>query len=191
MSTKPMEQGQLPKGVQPGFIEEVVDDDESATMAAIAVAEIDEIEPSYEEARMRSDWPEWKKAIEVELQNLKEASTWDVVERPEGINVVDSKWVFRLKKNAKGEVVKWKARLAARGFTQVQGVDYFEKFAPVARLASIQLILAVTARNNWEISMFDFHSAYLNGVLEDGETIYMEQPPYHEVADCSRYVVKL
>ena len=81
----------------------------------------------------------------MELQNLKSASTWEVVERPEGVNVVDSKWVFRLKKNEKGEIIKWKARLVAREFTQVQGVDYFETFASVARLASIRFILAVAA----------------------------------------------
>ena len=114
-----------------------------------------------------------------------------MVKRPSSTNIVDSKWVFWLKKNAKGEIVKWKARLVARGFTQVQGVDYFKTFAPVARLSSIRFILVVAARNNWEINMFDFHSAYLNGVLSDGETFYMEQPPYHEVADRSCYVVKL
>ena len=127
----------------------------------------------------------------MELQNLKSAGTWEVVERPEGVNVVDSKWVFCLKKNEKGEIVKWKARLVARGFTQVQGVDYFETFAPMARLASIRLILAIAAQNDWEVRMFDFHSAYLNGVLNDGETIYMEQPPYYEIADRACYVVKL
>jgi hypothetical protein len=184
-SDKPSERGQLPKGVQSA------DDDEAAIMAAVVVAEMDEIEPSYEEARVRSDWPEWRKAIDIELENLKAAGTWNVVERPGNINIVDSKWVFRLKKDVEGRVIKWKARLVARGFTQVQGVDYFETFAPVARLASIRFILAIAARNDWEINMFDFHSAYLNGVLSDGETIYMEQPPYHEVADRSRYVVKL
>ena len=70
-------------------------------------------------------------------------------------------------------------------------MDYFETFAPVARLSSIHLILAVAARNDWEIHMFDFHLAYLNGVLDDEETIYMEQPPHHEIANHSRYVVKL
>ena len=99
--------------------------------------------------------------------------------------------MFHLKKDAEGRVIKWKAWLVARGFTQVHGVDYFETFAPVARLASIRFILAIATRNDWEIFMFDFHSAYLNGVLSDGETIYMEQPPHHEVADCSCYVVKL
>ena len=191
MSAKPSERGQLPKGVQPGFIEEVVEDDETVSMAAVANAESDEVEPTYEEARRRSDWPEWRNAIDMELQNLKDAGTWDVVERPGDANVVDSKWVFQLKKDAKGKVIKWKACLVARGFTQVYGVDYFATFAPVARLASIQFILAIATRNNWEIFMFDFHLAYLNGVLSDGETIYMEQPPHHEVADHTRYVMKL
>lgn len=122
---------------------------------------------------------------------MNEAGTWEVVERPDGVNVVDSKWVFRLKKDAEGRVLKWKARLVARGFTQIYGVDYFETFAPVARLSSIRFILAVAARNDWDIDMFDFHSAYLNGVLDESEVIYMEQPPHHEVMDRSRYVVKL
>jgi histone deacetylase 1/2 len=60
---------------------------------------------------------------------------------------------------------------------------------PVAKLASIRSILAIAARNDWEISMFDFHSAYLNGTLD--EDIYMEQPPDYEQADRQRYVVKL
>src|ERR1700678_755548 len=191
MSNFPRERGQLPKGVQPGFITEVIDEDETHTMAAVTIAEMDEIEPSYDEARMRSDWPQWRTAIDVELQNLKDAGTWEVVERPDGVNVVDSKWVFRLKKDAKGNIIKWKAWLVARGFTQIYGVDYFETFAPVARLAFVHFILALAACNNWDVLMFDFHSAYLNGILDDGETIYMEQPPHHEEADRSRYVVKL
>jgi Reverse transcriptase (RNA-dependent DNA polymerase) len=137
VSGLPKEHGQLPKGVQQGSSTEVAEDDEATTTAAVAIAEVDEVEPSYEEAHLRSDWPEWRKAIDVELQNLKSADTWDIVERPGGVNVVDSKWVFRLKKDAEGRIVKWKAHLVARGFTQVQGVDYFETFAPVARLASI------------------------------------------------------
>ena len=114
-------------------------------MAAVAIAEVDEIEPSYEEVHLRSDWPEWRRVIDVELQNLELAKTWDVVERPSGINIVDSKWVFCLKKDSEGKIIKWKAHLVARGFTQVYGVDYFETFAPFARLASIQLILAIAA----------------------------------------------
>jgi hypothetical protein len=188
----PRERGQLPKGIQEGTsIENTTDEVDDLAAVAVVDSELDAIEPSYEEACVRSDWPQWKIAIDVELRNLEAAGTWEVVERPGGVNVVDSKWVFRLKKDAEGNIVKWKARLVARGFTQIYGVDYFETFAPVARLASVRFILAVAARNDWEVFMFDFHSAYLNGVLDDGETIYMEQPPHHEVADRSRYVVKL
>ena len=73
----------------------------------------------------------------MELQNLKKAETWDVIERLSGVNIVDSKWVFCLKKDYEEKIIKWKVHLVAKGFTQVQGVDYFETFAPVTRLASI------------------------------------------------------
>ena len=90
----PREQGQLLRGVQPGFVTEVTDEDETATMTAVAITELDELEPLYEEARTRSGWPEWKKAIDVELGNLNAAGTWELVERLSGVNTVDSKWVF-------------------------------------------------------------------------------------------------
>ena len=140
ISDLPRERGLLPKGIQEGDTAQVaIDDAETGVMAAITVVstEEDELEPSYEQAHRRSDWPQWKQAIGVELENLKAAGTWEIVERPEGINVVDSKWVFRMKKDAKGKVIKWKVRLVARGFSQIYGVDYFETFAPVARLVLI------------------------------------------------------
>ena len=114
-----------------------VDDETENLSIMVALAEADELEPLYEEAMMRSDWPQWKKAIEDELGSLRAAGTWEVVERPCHTNVIDLKWVFRVKKDEKGNIVKWKARLVARGFTQIYGVDYFETFAPIARLASI------------------------------------------------------
>jgi Reverse transcriptase (RNA-dependent DNA polymerase) len=105
--------------------------------------------------------------------------------------VVDLKWVFWLKKDAEGKVLKWKACLVARGFTQVYGMDYFETFALVARLASIHFILAIGVQNDWDISMFNFHFTYLNGILDKDKVIHIEQLPHHEVLDQSRYVVKL
>jgi hypothetical protein len=133
----------------------------------------------------------WKVAINTEITALKAAGTWQLVKRLENRNVVDCKWVLRIKKNAAGEIDKYKARLVARGFTQVHGVDYYETFSPTAKIASIRLILAIAARNNWEIDMFDFHSAFLNGELDTDELIYMEQPPDHEFADRRKYVLKL
>ena len=79
-----------------------------------------------------------------------------------------------------GEIDKYKACLVAHGFTQVYGVDYYETYAPIACLASLRLILALAARHDWEIEVFDFHSAFLNGKLDDNEVIYMELPPGFE-----------
>ena len=106
---------------------------------------------------------------------------WDIIPRPpKGINVVDSKWVFKIKKNAAGEINKYKARLIVCGFIQVYGVNYYETYAPVARLASLHLILALAACHDWEIEVFDFHSAFLNRKLDNNKVIYMELPPGFE-----------
>ena len=119
----------------------------------------------------------WEKAIEEELSTLKDAGTWELVDAPEGVNIVGSKWVFRAKKDATGNFVRYKARLVAQGFSQVPGVDYFDTFAPVARLASIQAILAIAAMEDYEIHQIDFKGAYLNGILTSNEVIFMKQPP--------------
>ncbi|KAJ2994795.1 hypothetical protein NUW54_g7491 [Trametes sanguinea] len=198
----------LPRGVQAGTptarIEEIDEEDEQATGAvafehqevaeeelalAAAMGEAECIEPTYEEAKKRPDWPKWEEAIRSELDSLVKNGTWRIVDRPRTGNIVDSKWVLRVKKNAAGEIDKYKARLVARGFTQVYGVDYYETFAPVAKLASFRLVLAIAARNDWPAESFDFNSAYLNSKLD--EDVYLEQPPDHEFVDRKKYVLKL
>ena len=91
--------------------------------------------------------------------------------------MVGSKWVFRLKKDAKGQVVRLKARLVAQGFSQVPGVDYFDTFALVSRLSSIRTVLMMAAADNLELHQIDIKGAYLNGELTDNKVIYMRQPP--------------
>ena len=146
---------------------------------------------TLEEAKGRKDWPKWDIAIRKELDSLKAAKTWIVVKRPKDRNVVDSKWVLRLKKDSEGKIDKHKARVVAKGFTQVEGVDYYETFAPVARLASIRTVLAIATRNEWKIDTFDFHSAFLNGEFDENEEIYMEQPPGYEEKNKKEYVLRL
>ena len=173
-------------------IELDVADVEREFAMATAIEGAEGLNPSFEEVRKRADWPRWEEAIRVELKNLKDNGTWMMVERPAGANIVNSRWVLRVKKNAAGEVEKYKARLVAKGFTQIYGVDYYEMYAPVARLASIRLLLAIPARNDWPVDAFDFDSAYLNSVLSDeDETIYLEQPPNYPTMDRNRYVWKL
>ena len=150
------------------------------------------LSPSFEEVRKRVDWLRWEAAIQVELKNLKDNSTWTMVKRPAGTNVVGSRWVLRVKKNAAGEVKKYRACLVAKGFTQIYGMDFYETYTPVARLASFRLLLAVAACNDWPVDTFDFDSAYLNSILnDDDEIIYSEQPPYYEMMDRHCYVWKL
>jgi len=115
-----------------------------------------------------------------ELATLEKAKTWSTVPRPPDKNVVGSKWVFRIKCKADGSIEKYKARLVARRFTQVYGVDYFDTFLPVAKLASFRTILAIAAKSDWEIESFDFNGAYLNGELDEHEEIYMQFPPGYD-----------
>jgi hypothetical protein len=179
----------LPKGMRQTDV--VVDDavDESAMATVIESAE--GLMPTIQEARKRSDWPKWEDAIQKELESLKRAGTWELVKRPPDTNVVDSKWVLRIKKNSAGEIDKYKARLVARGFTQIYGIDYYETYAPVARLASFRILLALAARNNWPVHSFDFDSAYLNSKFEEDEVIYVEQPPGYETKDRRYWVWRL
>ena len=85
--------------------------------------------------------------IREELDNLSKAKTWTIIERPKGKNIVRNKWVFRYKKDSAGKVEWYKARLVTKGFTQIFGVNYYNMWAPVAKLRLIQLILATATQN--------------------------------------------
>lgn len=117
---------------------------------------------------------EWRNAMQEEIHMIEKNQTWVLVDRPSNKNVIGVKWVFRTKLNADGSINKHKARLVAKGYAQQHGVDYFDTFAPVARLDTIRLLLALAAKKGWKIFQLDVKSAFLNGFLE--EEIYVEQP---------------
>ena len=108
-----------------------------------------------------------------------------MVEHPRNTNVISCKWVFKIKKNAAGEINKYKAHLIVRSFIQQYGIDYDETYAPVAHLASLRLILAITSQQDWDINIFDFYSVFLNGKLNDNEIIFMELPPGFDKQGCN------
>jgi Reverse transcriptase (RNA-dependent DNA polymerase) len=89
--------------------------------------------------------------------------------------------VFRIKRRHDGAIQKYKARVVAQGYTQIEGVDYDETFAPVAKLASLRMILALAAEHDLELQQMDVKSAYLNGELR--EEIFMEAPLGFDVPD--------
>ena len=99
--------------------------------------------------------------------------------------------MFHAKKDAAGHVVCHKACLVTQGYSQVEGIDYFNTFAPVATLASIRTILAMAACSNLELYQIDIKGAYLNGTLTNDEVIYMRQPPGFESTDHPHKVCRL
>ena len=160
----------------------IVEACEDELVFATEVQEAEALEPrNLKEAMSWSDWPLWERAIEEELKVLKEAGTWEVVDVPKDANIVGLKWVFKAKKDASGNVIQYKACLIAQGFSQVPGVNYFDMFAPVAHLASIQTVLAFAAAEDYETGQIDIKLAYLNGELTSDEVIFMKQAPGYEV----------
>jgi Reverse transcriptase (RNA-dependent DNA polymerase) len=104
---------------------------------------------------------------------LKDTGTYELVNPPHEANIVGSKWVFRVKKDAAGNVIRYKARLVAQGFLQVPRVDYFDTFAPVVKLALIQTVIAMAAMYDLELHQINIKGTYLNGEHTSHKHIFM------------------
>jgi hypothetical protein len=126
---------------------------------------------SFDEAEQS---PHWRKAMLEEMRSIEENGTWYLSELPPGRRAIGLKWVFKVKHDEQGRIVKHKARLVMKGYAQRRGLDYDEVFAPVARLDSIRLLIALAAHQSWSIHHLDVKSAFLNGDLM--EEVYVKQP---------------
>lgn len=144
-------------------------------------------DPVHYEDAVKDD--RWKKAMDLEIQAIEKNQTWRLVDLPQGAKCIGVKWVFKTKLNERGEVVKHKARLVVRGYAQEYGVDYVEVYAPVARMDTIRLIIALAAQRGWTIHQMDVKSAFLHGVLE--EDVYVQQPQGYLVKNHEQKVYKL
>ena len=100
---------------------------------------------SLKEAMKSPDWLRWKEAMDEELGALKVHKTWDVADKPENTNIVGCRWTFVVKKDTAGNTIQDKACLVTQGFSQVQGVNFFDAYAPVAKMATIRSVLALAA----------------------------------------------
>jgi hypothetical protein len=109
-----------------------------------------------------------------EYQSIMKNDVWEIVLRPEGKSVVTSKWIYKIKHAADGNIEKYKARFVVRGFSQKEGVDYEETFSPVTRYTSIRTIISLASVMGWRLHQMDVKTTFLNGVIE--EEVYIEQP---------------
>lgn len=124
-----------------------------------------------------------------EVTALKLKNTWDIVKRPENVNVVDCRWVYKIKYSPDRSEAKLKSRVVAKGFTQEYGVDFFETYAPVVKNSSVRLLMAVAVIKQMIVEQIDIKNAYVNSELE--EVVYMEQPQGFEEGDKRELVCKL
>ncbi|GJX51134.1 putative ribonuclease H-like domain-containing protein [Tanacetum coccineum] len=122
--------------------------------------------------------PSWIEAMQEELLQFKLQEVWTLVDLPNRKRAIGTKWVFRNKKDERGIVIRNKARLVAQGYTQEEGIDYDEVFAPVARIEAIRLFLAYASFKDFVVYQMDVKSAFLYGKIE--EEVYVCQPPGFE-----------
>jgi hypothetical protein len=141
---------------------------------------------SFQEAADQQVW--WDAMVE-EYTSIMKNDVWDIVPRPEGKSVVSSRWLYKIKHVADGSIEKFKARFVARGFSQREGVDYEETFAPVARYTSIRAVMSLVSFMGWRIHQMDVKTTFLNGIIE--EEVYIEQPQGFEVSGKESHVCRL
>ncbi|GKE40344.1 ribonuclease H-like domain, reverse transcriptase, RNA-dependent DNA polymerase [Tanacetum coccineum] len=119
---------------------------------------------NYKEASTDKKWIE---AMEIELDSINKNNTWTLTTLPTNQKAIGLKWVFKTKRDAKGNIIKYKARLVAKGYVQEQGIDFDEVFAPVARIETVRLILALAAYHGWQVHHLDVKSTFLHGDLKE------------------------
>jgi hypothetical protein len=156
---------------------------------AYASVEDENMPQTYKEAMSSVDSAQWKKAIDDEISSIKENDTFTYVKRsdlPAGANIMDYRWVFKVKLNAAGKIERYKARLVAKGFTQKEGIDYHETFAPVVRYKSLRIIIVIANLLDYELTQMDVITAFLYALLH--EDVYMRVPEGFERLG---YVLKL
>jgi hypothetical protein len=102
-----------------------------------------------------------------ELENFERTQVWTLVDPPHDVNLIGTKWVFKNKQGEDGEVGRNKARLIAQGFSQVEGLDFAETFAPVAHLEAIMILLAFASSKGFKLYSMNVKIAFLNGVIQE------------------------
>ena len=141
----------------------------------LAVTEGDYVEPkTVYEAKQGDDWDQSHRAIKDEVKALQDNETWNLVRPPTDRDVIQGKWVYKVKLGPSGQVDKYKARYEAKGFKQVEGLVYFETFAPTCKPETFRILLRLSAKQGHVMHQFDVKTAFLHSPIE--EEVYLEQP---------------
>ena len=147
------------------------------------------VEPKNIVETNKDDDDDWIKAMNEELEEIENNQTLEVVPRPQGKNMVGTKWVLKNNFNEDGQVIGNKARLVSKGYAQVEGIDFEETFAHVTILESIIMFLSDSWYRNFKVYQMDVKYAFFNGKLE--EEVYIEQPEGFLLSEKYNYACKL
>jgi hypothetical protein len=131
----------------------------------------------------------WKDSMVEEYESILKNHVWEGVPRPQGKLIVTSIWIYKIKHAVDGSVEKFKARFVARAFSQKEGIDYDEIFAPVARYTSIRVITSLASVFDWKLHQMDVKTAFLNGEVQ--QEVYIEQPEGFVIHGKESHVCKL
>ena len=135
---------------------------------------------TVKEALSGADKEKWKAAMDRELQSIEKNEVWELESTlPKGKMAIGTKWVFKRKLNADGEVERYKARLVALGYSQQHGADYDDTFCPVVRFESVRMLIAIAVQLGLKLHQMDITAAFLNGDLK--EDVYLSPPEGLEV----------
>nr|GEW41877.1 retrovirus-related Pol polyprotein from transposon TNT 1-94 [Tanacetum cinerariifolium] len=146
--------------------------EELIDLLGLEVVERISIEPANMAEALRDD--DWVSAMQEELDQFARLKVWRLVPRPEGKTIIKTKWIFKNTKDESSLVIRNKARLVEVGYSQQEGIDYDETFAPVARIEAIHLFLVYVAHKDFTIFQMDIKTTFLNGILK--EEVYVGQP---------------
>nr|GEW18259.1 hypothetical protein [Tanacetum cinerariifolium] len=175
---------ETPSPVIPLGVEEADHDIKVAHIDNNTIVEFPIPEPSFEESSTRVVIPNhgckdaltescWIEVMQEELNKFERLKVWELVPRPDCVMVITLKWIYKVKLDELGGILKNKACLVARGYRQEEGIDLEESFAPVARLEAIRIFIAFAAHMNMVVYQMDVKTAFLNGILR--EEVYVSQ----------------
>ena len=126
------------------------------------------------EAKQADEWDQWYRALNDEVKSLQDNETWDLVRQPTDRDVIPVKWVYKVKLGPSCQVYKYKASYVAKGFKQVEGLDYFETFAPTCKPETFRILLQLSSKQGHVMHQFDVKTAFLHSPIE--QEVYLEQP---------------